>query len=174
MNPSSARRQRRPALRTRITRDPLEASRLLEGLGDRGDGGVVVFLGRVREENRGRPVLRLHYEAYLEMAAEELARIAREVAEAHDVGAISAVHRVGTLEPGEASLAVAVAAPHREEAFRASRAVVETVKARLPIWKREVYGDGTARWLGAASLDASAEGSSEAAGPIGVRAVRPG
>lgn len=170
MSGNADHRSRRPALRTGITSQPLEAGRLLAEVGDHSDGGVILFLGRVRRENRGRPVRRLLYEAYLEMAEEELARIASETADSFDVGAITVVHRVGTLEPGEASLAVAVAAPHRDAAFRAARAVIEAVKTRLPVWKREEYEDGTARWLGESETAAGSHAgpAAEAAGSSSV------
>lgn len=155
-------RAREPDLRTWISSEPLDPGGLLKRLGDRRDGGLALFVGRVREWNRGRRVERLVYEAYREMAEEELARIAAEVAARSDVGAISAVHRVGELAPGEPSVAVAVAAPHRAAAFEASRAVIEEIKTRLPVWKREVYADGTVRWLGAPDLPGPAPAGEEA------------
>lgn len=163
-------RERQPFLRTWISADPLDAAALLEGLGDERDGGLALFVGRVRAWNGERRVTRLTYEAYLEMAEEELARIAADVADGAAVGAIAAVHRVGELAPGEASVAVAVAAPHRAAAYEASRAVIEAIKARLPIWKREAYADGTERWLGAAELASSAAREGGLAGSSGVEA----
>lgn len=137
-----------PTLQARIVETALEPAGLLADLGTTADGAQVLFVGRVRRTNRGRPVVRLEYEAYREMAERELANIVREVAERHGAGAVSAVHRVGVLEPGEPSVAVAVAAPHRAEAYAASREVMEAIKERLPVWKREVYADGADAWLG--------------------------
>lgn len=153
-----------PTLRARIIDTELEPAALLAELGTTDDGAAVLFVGRVRRTNRGRPVIRLEYEAYREMAERELASIVREVAERHGAGAVSAVHRVGVLEPGEPSVAVAVTAPHRAEAFAASREVMEAIKERLPVWKREVYADGADAWLGG---DAEAGGAEEGppAGP---------
>lgn len=138
----------RPALRTWISSEPIDPATLLRRLGDERDGGVALFVGRVRAWNHGRRVTSLLYEAYGEMAEEELSRIASEVASRAAVGAIAAVHRVGELEPGEVAVAVAVAAPHRAAAFEVARSVVEEIKARLPVWKRETYADGDTRWLG--------------------------
>lgn len=148
-------------LRTWITDARLEPAELLTSLGSSADGAVVLFIGRVRERNEGRVVERLEYEAYREMAERELAAIARDAAEAHGVGALTAVHRVGTLAPGEPSVAIAVAAPHRKEAYAASRAVMESIKARLPVWKRERYADGEEAWVGGAVRLATGTGVGE-------------
>lgn len=137
-----------PTLEARIVDTALDPPGLLAELGTASDGALVLFVGRVRRTNRGRPVMRLEYEAYREMAERELTSIVREVSERHGAGAISAVHRVGVLEPGEPSVAIAVAAPHRAEAYAASREVMEAIKERLPVWKREVYVDGADTWLG--------------------------
>lgn len=156
--------ERDPVLRTWISAEPLDPGGLLDDLGDERDGGVALFVGRVRAWNGGRRVTRLTYEAYVEMAEEELARIAAEVAGRAAVGAVAAVHRVGELAPGEPSVAVAVAAPHRAAAYEASRAVIEAIKVRLPIWKRESYADGTERWLGAAGARRTPAGDGGGAG----------
>lgn len=137
-----------PRIRTEIAAEPLQPSRLLEGLGTHEDGAVVLFIGRVRARNAGRRVAALAYEAYREMAERELEAIAREAAEAYGAGAIAAAHRVGELALGEPSVAIAVAAPHRAEAYAASRAVIEMIKERLPVWKRERYADGSEDWVG--------------------------
>lgn len=136
------------AIRTWITEEPLESVHFLKGLGSHADGAVLLFLGRVREVNEGRRVARLDYEVYREMAESELQAIVEEVAREFEVGAIAAAHRVGMLELGEISVGVAVAAPHREACYEASRAVIEAVKTRLPVWKREEYSDGSTFWVG--------------------------
>ena len=110
------------------------------------DGAVCLFLGVVRNENGGRPVLHLEYEAYGEMAQPMMLDIARQAAERWPVTDVRIVHRVGRLEIGEASVAVAVASPHRGEAFEACRWAIDTLKATVPIWKKEFYADG-AVWL---------------------------
>jgi molybdopterin synthase catalytic subunit len=130
-----------------VTRDPIDAAALLESVPGASDGAVLLFLGVVRDHNKGRAVSALEYEAYDAMAAAELERIVAEARERWAVGDIAAVHRVGALEVGEASVAIAVASPHREEAYAASRYVIEELKRRLPVWKREGYVDGERAWV---------------------------
>jgi molybdopterin synthase catalytic subunit len=110
------------------------------------DGALCLFVGVVRNENQGRSVLRLEYEAYEEMALPLMEEIAEETARRYPVSTVRLVHRLGPLEIGEASVAVAVASPHRGEAFAACRFAIDTLKAKVPIWKKEQYTDGTA-WL---------------------------
>jgi molybdopterin synthase catalytic subunit len=110
------------------------------------DGALCLFVGVVRNENAGRPVRHLEYEAYEEMAVPLMQQIAADVRRQWPVTEVRLVHRLGRLEIGEASVAVAVASPHRGEAFAACRYAIDTLKARVPIWKKEYYGDGSA-WL---------------------------
>jgi len=112
-----------------------------------GAGGVAVFLGIVRDTNDGKAVTRLEYEAYGAMAVAEMRRIADEIAtEIPDVR-LAIVHRVGALAIGDIAVACAASAPHRVEAFRGCRELIDRVKARAPIWKREHGPDG-AHWVG--------------------------
>lgn len=136
-------------IRTRITDESLDALGPFEDLSARSDGAVLIFQGRVRETNEGRAVTGLGYQAYGEMAEKELRAICEEAARRFEVGAISAAHRVGELDPGEVSVVIGVAAPHRAACYEASRFVIEEIKARLPIWKRERYRGGETAWLGA-------------------------
>lgn len=146
-------------IRATITDEPLDGFAPFRTLGTPADGAVLVFEGRVREMNEGRPVSRLDYEAYRPMAESELRRICEEAAARHPVGAVIAAHRVGRLEIGEVSVAIGVAAPHRAACYEASRHVIEQVKARLPVWKHEHYEDGGSTWVGAPRLERSeAEG----------------
>lgn len=110
------------------------------------DGALALFLGVVRNENGGRAVLYLEYEAYDEMALSMMEDIAAQARERWPVSEVRLVHRLGRLEIGAASVAVAVASPHRAEAFAACRWVIDTLKATVPIWKKEFYADG-AVWL---------------------------
>jgi molybdopterin synthase catalytic subunit len=110
------------------------------------DGAVCVFVGVVRNENRGRGVKRLEYEAYEEMALPLMEEIAAETRRLFPVTEVRLVHRLGRLEIGEASVAVAVTSPHRGEAFAACRFAIDALKAKVPIWKKEYYADGSA-WL---------------------------
>jgi molybdopterin synthase catalytic subunit len=129
-----------------ITDRALDGAALLQRVSGPTAGAAVLFLGTVRDHNQGRPVTGIRYEAYAEMAGAVLQEIAGE-AEARFACRVAAVHRVGELAVGEASVAIAVAAAHRAQAYDASRFVIEEIKVRLPVWKEERYGDGSARWL---------------------------
>lgn len=131
-----------------ITEDELDGADLLRRVGGTSDGAVIVFEGRVRDHHSGRSVVCLHYDAYREMADEVLRDIAREAIRATGASAIGVRHRVGSLGPPSVSLVVAVSAAHRRPAYEASSYVIEEIKKRLPLWKREEYGDGTSQWLG--------------------------
>jgi molybdopterin synthase catalytic subunit len=110
------------------------------------DGALCLFVGVVRSENEGRTVVRLEYEAYEEMALPLMEEIAAETHRRFPVTLVRLVHRLGVLEIGETSVAVAVASPHRAETFAACRFAIDTLKAKVPIWKKEYYADGSA-WL---------------------------
>ena len=129
----------------RITRDPLDsdAIRALEqAVTTAGAGGIVTFAGVVRDNARGKRVRSLEYDAYPEMAESEMARIAAEVARRWPESALAMVHRIGPLAIGECSVVVVAACPHRAEAFEACRYAIDTLKASVPIWKKEFYEDG--------------------------------
>ena len=128
----------------RLTREPIDLLALQATAP--GDGALCVFAGVVRNENAGRPVLRLEYEAYEEMALAVLAEVEAQARRRFPVTEVHIVHRLGALEVGDASVAVAVASPHRAEAFEACRYAIDTLKATAPIWKKEFYADG-AVWL---------------------------
>jgi len=130
-----------------VTCDPVDPAAALARVGAAEDGAAVLFLGVVRNENEGRPVSGMEYEGYAEMAREQLAAIVAEAARRAGSERVAAVHRLGALDVGDVSVAVAVSAPHRAEAFDAARYVIEQVKARLPVWKRERYLDGEPEWL---------------------------
>ena len=135
---------------------PIDAAALLRQAVSPADGAALLFLGVVREENEGRAVSRLEYSAYAPMAEREMLRIADEARARFGTGALHLVHRVGTLEVGEASVAVAVAAPHRGEVYEASRYAIEELKKRVPVWKREGYVEGDTAWVAGFSLGAEA------------------
>jgi molybdopterin synthase catalytic subunit len=109
-------------------------------------GGVVTFIGAVRNHHAGRTVVRLEYSAYGPMADLELGRILEEAASRWPAR-VAAEHRIGMLEVGDAAVIVVAAAPHRDAAFDACRYVIDEIKRRVPIWKREHYVDGTAGWV---------------------------
>jgi len=128
----------------RLVHEPIDVA-ALAGVSP-ADGAVCLFVGVVRNEHQGRTVLRLEYEAYEEMALPLMEEIATETGRRFPVTAVRLVHRLGRLEVGEASVAVVVASPHRAEAFAACRFAIDTLKSRVPIWKKELYADGSA-WL---------------------------
>ena len=143
---------------TWITREPLDAAALLREAGDSSDGAVLGFVGIVRDHNDGRAVGHLDYEAYEEMAERTLAAIVEEARARWEVGEIRVVHRIGRLEIGDASVVIAVSSPHRDASYQASRYVIEELKKRVPIWKREGYLDGGSEWLAGAD-PVAAEGT---------------
>ncbi len=110
------------------------------------DGALALFVGVVRNHNAGRPVLHLEYEGYEEMALQELGAISAEARRRWPITQIRVVHRLGRMEIGEASVAVAVTSPHRAQAFEACRFAIDTLKKTVPIWKKEFYADGEV-WL---------------------------
>ncbi|MFC1574994.1 molybdenum cofactor biosynthesis protein MoaE, partial [Gemmatimonadota bacterium] len=120
---------------------------LLPGLRSEEDGAVLIFLGTVRNHNDGREVTGLEYEAYREMGEKVLGAIAGEAAERFGTDRILVRHRVGRLKVGDVSTAIAVATPHRAEAYEASRYIIEEIKKRLPVWKKEHYTDEEPRWI---------------------------
>ncbi len=125
---------------------PLALAEVVDAVSGAGRGGIVTFTGTVRDATRGRRVVRLEYEAYAPMAERKLAEIGAEVARVHGAE-VAIVHRVGVLLPGDAAVVIACAAPHRTPAFRACEACIEALKRDVPIWKREVYEDGS-EWAG--------------------------
>lgn len=133
---------------------PLELNALVAALGDRGgaDGAVVTFLGLVRNHHAGRRVRHLEYEAFEPLALKAFARIAAELQERWPGARLALHHRIGRLEVGEASVAIAVASAHRAEAYAACRYVIERVKQIAPIWKREFFEGGDV-WIEGATAD---------------------
>jgi molybdopterin synthase catalytic subunit len=127
---------------------PLDLAALVARVEAPDRGAVTSFLGLVRDHHAGRGVTRLEYKAYAPMAEAECARIVSE-AEVRWPVRVALEHRIGTLEIGDAAVAIAAAAAHRDEAFAACRFVIEEVKRRVPIWKKEFYADGTIEWVGA-------------------------
>ena len=130
----------------RLQAAPIDAAAVAADAGGDGDGAVSVFLGTVRNVSGGQRVLFLEYEAYADMAEREMERIAAEAVVRFGVTKVAIVHRVGRVEIGEASVAIAVAAPHRAPAMDACRFVIDTLKASVPIWKREHF-EGGAVWV---------------------------
>jgi molybdopterin synthase catalytic subunit len=131
---------------TSITAAAIDATMVLRDLPTSADGAVLLFAGTVRAQNEGRAVRGMRYDAYQDMAEQVLREIAEEAAARWTVTSIVARHRTGELEIGEVSVVVGVAAPHRADAFDAGRHVIEAIKQRLPVWKKEHYTDESV-WL---------------------------
>jgi molybdopterin synthase catalytic subunit len=138
-------------MRTAIVDAPIDTAALIRDVGRSANGATLLFIGTVRDVNEGRSVSGMEYSAYRSMAERELADIAREASERFGSDDIAIEHRLGTLELGDASVAIAVAHPHRGPAYEASRYVIEQLKQRVPIWKREHYVNGDLAWVGASS-----------------------
>jgi molybdopterin synthase catalytic subunit len=136
-------------VRTAIVDRAIDSCAVLSEVANTRNGATILFVGTVRDTNDGAPVSGLDYSSYTGMAERELAAIVLEAAERWDTADIVVEHRIGTLELGEASVAIAVAHPHRAQAYDASRYIIEELKTRLPIWKREHYVDGRSEWVNA-------------------------
>jgi molybdopterin synthase catalytic subunit len=127
--------------------EPLSVDEVVAHVRHAGAGAVCVFLGTVRDHSEGRPVVRLEYEAYASMALVEMKRIADEITRELAGVRLAVVHRTGSLLVGDVAVVCAASAPHRGEAYAACRALIDRVKARVPIWKRE-HGPEGAYWVG--------------------------
>lgn len=138
-----------PAVRLVDIQDtPLSVDEVLKSLDDATSGGLVVIVGRVRDHDHGKGVTGLSYSAH-PSAMERLQAVCARVAEEYDVTGVAAVHRVGDLVIGDLAVVVATTAGHRGSAFEASRALIDTLKAEVPIWKHQTFVDGTEEWVGA-------------------------
>ena len=125
----------------------LSVDEVRAAVADPGAGGIVLFAGAVRDEDHDKPVTGLAYQAHPSAEA-ELHRVAEQIAAKFPVIAVAAVHRVGDLDIGDLAVVVAVAAPHRGEAFDACHAMIDELKASVPIWKHQRFADGTTEWVG--------------------------
>jgi len=141
----------------RITDDVIDTAALLSAVADRGAGGTVLFVGTTRDQNEGRVVERLEYEAYREMAVTEMERIGADIERRWPVCAVAMVHRIGVVPLGEASVAIVVSAPHRDQAFAACRFGIDQLKTAVPIWKKEYYEGGEV-WIDACHDHGAARG----------------
>lgn len=126
---------------------PLDVGEVVATLDDAAAGALTLFVGRVRDHDGGRGVEGLDYSAH-PTALERLRAVAERVAAEHDVLGVAAVHRVGTLQIGDVAVVVATTAAHRGEAFAASRALIDTLKAEVPVWKHQRFDDGDDEWVG--------------------------
>ena len=125
-----------------VTPDPINAADIAAHVASASDGAVVVFHGITRDNNLGRQVIELEYEAYSPMAEETMREIIAEMRDAWDIGAVGVAHRTGTVAIGAMSMCLAVAAPHRQDGFAAAQYFVDELKQRVPIWKKERFEGG--------------------------------
>ncbi len=131
----------------RVTNEAIDLNELVRYVTDPEAGAIVPFIGITRNNNEGRKVIALEYEAYPEMAEKELARIGAEAKQKWPICKIAIVHRLGPVQIGEASVIIAVSSAHRDAAFAASRFAIEEIKKTVPIWKKEVFEGGEV-WIG--------------------------
>ena len=128
---------------------PLSLDEVRLAVADPAAGGIALFAGTVRDDDRGRPVTRLSYSAH-PSAEEELRRIAEKVAADFPVCGLAAVHRVGDLAVGDLAVVVAMSCPHRAEALEGCRALIDEIKTGVPVWKHQHFGDGSEEWVNSA------------------------
>jgi molybdopterin synthase catalytic subunit len=133
-----------------VTEEPLSLEAAFDEVADERAGGIATFTGTVRRQSRGREVTHLEYEAYAEMAEDVMAKLAAHLESRYDLCAVAIHHRVGRVEIGEASVVIAVSAPHRQDALAACRDAIDTLKETVPLWKKEVY-EGGEEWIGRGS-----------------------
>ena len=140
-----------------LRESPLSLDEVVAHVSRPGAGGIATFVGVVRDESDGRAVTRLDYSAYEAMAKREMTSIADELEKEMAGVRVSAIHRIGSLGVGDAAIICAASAPHRGEAFKACRELIDRIKARVPIWKRE-YGPDGAAWVGWVDARCSPDG----------------
>ncbi|MFT4287462.1 molybdenum cofactor biosynthesis protein MoaE [Nocardioides sp.] len=137
-----------PAVRLADIRDvPLDVAEVVAALDDDASGGLTLFVGRVRDHDAGKGVAGLAYEAH-PTALARLVEVCERVATDFEVNAVAAVHRTGDLAIGDIAVIVATASGHRGDAFAASKALIDTLKSEVPIWKHQRFADGTEEWVG--------------------------
>jgi molybdopterin synthase catalytic subunit len=134
----------------RVTDKPIDLQELVDCVTDPEAGAIATFIGTTRNNNQGRKVIALDYEAYPEMAEKELARLGEEAKTKWQICRMAIVHRIGPVQITEPSVIIAVSAAHREAAFAACRFAIEEIKKTVPIWKKEVY-EGGEIWIGSQS-----------------------
>jgi molybdopterin synthase catalytic subunit len=134
----------------RLTTDPIDLGTVVGEVADERAGAIATFVGTTRLESRGRTVTRLEYEAYEGMAEQEMARIAEGLLSRYDLVKVAITHRIGRVEIGEASVAIAVSAAHRADALAACKDAIDTLKETVPLWKKEIY-EGGEEWIGRGS-----------------------
>ncbi|MEZ6045735.1 MAG: molybdenum cofactor biosynthesis protein MoaE [Planctomycetaceae bacterium] len=130
-----------------LTQEVIQTEEIYAQVASKDAGAVVLFLGTVREMTSGRQTVALDYDAYPEMALAQMEKLASEAREKWPLVELAIVHRLGHLELGEISVAVAVSTPHRRDAFEAGQYLIDELKVRVPVWKKENWSDGTTEWV---------------------------
>ena len=130
-----------------LVEKPIDTTEVLNSVAGNLAGAVVLFLGTTREVTGGRQTESLDYECYADMAEKKLAELEAQARERWPIVEVTIVHRLGHLELGEASIAIAVSTPHRDDAFKAGKWLIDTIKQVVPIWKKENWADGTSQWV---------------------------
>ena len=134
-------------MKSRISRKPIDPTKALESVMDEDAGGIVLFVGTIRNQTKGKEVKGLDYEVYRPMAERQIAKLEEEIRKRWPVRSIRLIHREGRVKVGEVSVVVAVSAVHREEAFEAARYAIDRIKESFPIWKREKFRGGRYAWV---------------------------
>lgn len=134
----------------RLSQTPVSLDAVVAEVAGDGAGAIAAFVGRTRSRSRGREVVRLEYEAFEGMAEAEMERIAAELLDRYELTDVAIHHRVGVVAIGETSVVIAVSAPHRADALAACKEAIDTLKVRVPLWKKEVY-EGGEEWIGQGS-----------------------
>ena len=130
-----------------LTHESIDYTELTEAIRSNQAGAVVLFLGTVREITQGKQTVALDYDAYPEMAEAKMAELEQEAREKWPVENVGIAHRLGHLDLGEISVAVAVSSPHRQQAFEAGKYIIDELKVRVPVWKKENWSDGSTEWV---------------------------
>jgi len=127
-------------------KDPIPVTDLVATAGNDSDGAIITFIGQARDKSRDKGVSHLEYEIYEEMASSEMKKIIDDSYDQWPITDCVVVHRYGTVNIGETSIFIAVSSPHRDDAFKACRYIIDTIKKTVPIWKKEFYSDGS-QWI---------------------------
>jgi len=126
--------------------DIINIDEILKTGASHSDGSDLVFIGKVRDKSRGKNVTHIDYDIYNEMAVKEMNKIADEASANHELNRIIIIHRYGRVTLGETSILILVSSPHRDSSYQASRYIIDEIKKRVPIWKKEFYNDGS-EWI---------------------------
>ena len=152
-------------MKSRISQKPIDPTKALASVMDDDAGGIVLFVGTVRNQTDGRRVKGLEYQVYRKMAQREIAKLEEEIRRRWQVKSITLVHREGKLKVGDVSVVVAVSAPHRGEAFEAARYAIDRIKDSLPIWKREKFKGGRYAWVKGTPIQSHSPSAPKVGGP---------